>query len=381
MRYGAVLAGVFAWLWRAGEGSPRVALAALLSLCIVVELPLHGPRVGRFRPLWAALQCGAAAAAFVASPGAGTALILCAAICGTAAALSVAWAAGSAGIGAAAIVLAGAFPGAQGAGDGVAAGHAPFESSLAYLVSVVASAWAGRQFARRVEEGEAHRRTVAELERAQERIARLAEKARELAAAEERQRMSEELHDTLGHALVGTLLQVKIAQKLIDADPKKAAEQLASMERSLKANLERVRQALRAGLGHRGRLAIDEALRQLAGDFQAAGGPKVEVAIVPGPESVSDISPEIADALYRTAQEALTNAVRHGRAKNVRVELEATGHRLYLRILDDGIGADQYSPGMGLSGMVSRVQALGGTLRFETAPGKGFRVEVGVKRR
>lgn len=366
LRYGAVLVGVLAWLWGA---KARVALPALLSLCLIFELPLHGPRVGRFQPLWAALQCSAAAAAFAASPGMGTALILSAVIGGAAAVLSFAWAAGVTGIGAASVALA-----------YFAGGRISLESSFACLIAVAASAWVGRQFALRVEEANAHRRTVAELERAQERIARLAEKARELAAAEERQRVSEELHDTLGHALVGTLLQAQIAQRLIEVEPKKASVQLASMEQSLKATLDRVRQALRQGLDSRARLAIDEALRQLAGDFQAAGGPNVEVAIVPGPESVSDVSPEVADALYRTAQEALTNAVRHGRARNVRIELEATGPRLYLRIRDDGVGASDYSPGMGLAGMVSRVQALGGALRFETAPGEGFCVEVGVKR-
>jgi len=260
-------------------------------------------------------------------------------------------------------------------------GPVRLESAAAYAAAVGAAAWIGRQIALRLEEAERHRRTVAELEEARARIARLAETARELAAAEERRKMSEELHDTLGHALVGVLLQAQIAQKLLASDPHEAAAQLASMESSLREALESVRRSLRAGLRGRERLAIDEALRQLAGDFEAAGGPKVEVVVVPGPESVSDLSPEIAEALYRTAQEALTNAVRHGRAQNVRVELESAGSRVFLRVVDDGAGAEEYSPGMGLSGMVSRAQALGGTLRFETAPGKGFRVEMGVKRR
>jgi len=366
-----VLVSVLVWLWDAGARQQTVALAILLSLVLVVELPLHGPRPGPLRPLWAAVQCMAASAAFVVSPGLATALVLCASIGGIAAVGPHAWSVGAFGIGAVAI----------GASYALLAAPIAFESTLTYIAAIAASAWVGRQFALRVEEEEVHRRTVEELELAQARIARLAEKTRELAAAEERQRMSEDLHDTLGHALVGTLLQAQIAQKLIEVDPQKARAQLASLEQSLRSTLDQVRQALRAGVKSPARLGIDQALRRLAEDFEAAGGPSVQVSFAPSPENVSDVAPEIADALYRTAQEALTNAVRHGKAKRVRMELEATGERLFLRIADDGVGADQYAPGMGIVGMVSRVQALGGTLRFETAPGKGFRVEVGVKRR
>lgn len=80
-------------------------------------------------------------------------------------------------------------------------------------------------------------------------------------------------------------------------------------------------------------------------------------------------------------QEALTNSVRHGKAQHVVVEAEASGPRLYLTIKDDGIGADSYAPGMGLLGMVGRIQAVGGTLRFYSQAGRGFQIHVGVRRR
>jgi signal transduction histidine kinase len=75
----------------------------------------------------------------------------------------------------------------------------------------------------------------------------------------------------------------------------------------------------------------------------------------------------------------LTNAVKHGQATLIRVLAEVVGERLYLRIQDNGSGAEHYRPGMGLTGMVRRVQSIGGTLRFQTAVNAGFLIEIGVK--
>lgn len=247
--------------------------------------------------------------------------------------------------------------------------------------SLLFSLAVGRLFQIRAGEAHRHGNIVAQLEQAQARLAEFAETARDLAVAEERQHMAEELHDTLGHALVGTLLQVQVAKKLLRQDPEKATERLAAVEDNIRATLDQVRQALRRGPTRRAQLPLHLALESLAADFAAAGGPTVELTWRADPEDVSDVPEHVADVLYRTTQEALTNAVRHGRATHVKVELEAAGPRVYLRIVDNGVGADNYTPGMGLVGMVNRVQSVGGTLRFETAPGKGFAVEVGVRRR
>ena len=152
-------------------------------------------------------------------------------------------------------------------------------------------------------------------------------------------------------------------------------------ERDLRGTLEKVRHALRRGAEKRDSLPLHLAIESLAADFAAAGGPDVQLVFRPDAESVSDVGPEVTDALYRVVQEALTNAVRHGKATHIVVAVEAVGPRLFVRVSDNGAGADQYTLGMGLSGMIGRVQAVGGTVRFETAPRQGFTVEVGVRRR
>lgn len=161
-------------------------------------------------------------------------------------------------------------------------------------------------------------------------------------------------------------------------DPE-AAGHRAAVEQNVRDTLDQVRKVLRHSTGVTAQIPLPQALERLAMDFQAAGGPRVEVTLVPDAETLAEVSEKVYDVIYRTTQEALTNAVRHGRAQTVHIKLEAIGPRLYLRISDDGIGAGDYTPGMGLSGMVSRVQELGGTLRFHTSPGRGFHIEVGVR--
>ncbi|HEY8394134.1 MAG TPA: sensor histidine kinase [Thermaerobacter sp.] len=243
-----------------------------------------------------------------------------------------------------------------------------------------AAAWVALWLEEWESERQRHREMVAELERAQAHLVELAARARDLAAEKERQRLLGEIHDTIGHSLTATLLQVQVARRQLAADPGAAAQRLAGIEASLRTALAEVRRALRHAQQPEA-LPLASALQVLAEDMTRAGGPQVEVQLIPDPVTVSDLSPRVAVVLYRAVQEALTNAVRHGGARTVRVRAEAIAERLRLTISDDGAGAAHLVPGLGLQSMAARVQEIGGSLRFDTAPGRGFTVEIGVRRR
>lgn len=369
LRYALVVAAISAWLWKAGTPLPPVTplLALLLTLMLLFELPLYGPQPGRLRPLWASLQTATASVAYVISPGLPTALVVCAVISGIAATMAREWAFGSLGL-AIVAALVGLLP------------EPNISGTIALISGYTLALWVGRLFALRSDENRAHRRTVLQLQQAQARIARLAETSRELAAAEERQRLSAELHDTLGHALVATLLQVQVTRRLVDAGrPHEATSRLDLIEQSIKDTLGQVRRSLRRGRHAGEPLSLSDALESLVADFRAAEGPDVELSFQPDAKATAGLVHDVAEALYRTAQEALTNAVRHGKARRVQISVRVEGPRLRLRIKDDGVGADHYIHGMGLTGMVSRVQSVGGSLRFSSTAGEGFQVEVAVK--
>lgn len=367
-----VVVGVVSWLWVGATRVHVLPVSLLVSFVLLMDLVLHGPGPSRAELLWAGAQLIAALGAFGYEPGFSMALVLAAVVTGTAAALPRSW-----GLAACGVTLIGCVSVIVTAAD---LQTASFMLLPVTVLNVLAYA-VGRLTALRLEERRAHEATVAELNEAQARLTRMATTARELAAAEEHRRLSEELHDTLGHALVGTLLQVQLAGRLVKTDADAAAQRLELVENSVRETLQQVREALRRGKRGIQTLPLHLALESLAAEFRALGGPEVNLRFRPDGESVSDLSPQVREALFRTVQEALTNAVRHGKARHVEIEAEASGPRVYLSIRDDGIGADSYVPGMGLLGMVSRIQAVGGTLRFHSQAGQGFQIQVGVRRR
>jgi signal transduction histidine kinase len=97
-----------------------------------------------------------------------------------------------------------------------------------------------------------------------------------------------------------------------------------------------------------------------------------------------ELTQDMERSLYRIAQEALNNALKHASATTVKITLRLEGDWIELEISDDGIGFDTdrvwSAPGLGLTGMRERVNEMGGSLRIKAAPGEGSRVIVRVKR-
>jgi|SRR6267142_720768 len=88
--------------------------------------------------------------------------------------------------------------------------------------------------------------------------------------------------------------------------------------------------------------------------------------------------PAKAHAVFRCVQEAITNAVRHARARNLWIHLIQSLDGLDVRISDDGDGGADVKPGHGLKGMRERLEAVGGWLKVQAAPGRGFTIEAWV---
>lgn len=368
VRYAAVGFAVMAWAWSPAPVAGLPAAIAWTAVALIIDLRLHGPH-RRGGATWLALaQAGAASAAFLSAPGAPAAVVVAAVIAGIVTVLPPRWRA--------LLVL-----GLAAVTGAVAARSLGAEAFLALVPAYALASWVGANAATQAHRSLVHEAAVAELEAAQERLAALADAARDGAVERERQRIAADVHDTLGHALMAMLMQVQVARRVIEADPDGAARRLEAVEADARATLGRVRSTLRRSLDEGVHVALPTALEHLTRDFEGASATAVELAFLPSEAELVDVDRTVADALLRTVREALTNAVRHGRAKRVRVEVEAVGRHVHLRIEDDGLGTDVTLPGMGLSAMVARIQEVGGSIRFDSRAGHGFRVEVAVRRR
>jgi signal transduction histidine kinase len=219
-------------------------------------------------------------------------------------------------------------------------------------------------------------RLAGELKTANEKLREHASQAEELAATRERNRLAREIHDGLGHCLTVVHVQLEAARSTLgrDADLSSSAlEKAQSMNHLALQEVRRSVSALRSS-PLEGR-SLAEALRQLVVQNNAAGlGAELLVL-----GEARELPAPAASALYRAAQEGLTNARKHASPDLAHVTLDfRVADRVCLTVADDGCGANETSDGFGLIGLRERAQLLGGTVSVRTAPGDGFALIVEV---
>jgi signal transduction histidine kinase len=190
---------------------------------------------------------------------------------------------------------------------------------------------------------------------------------------EERRRLRRDLHDGLGAQLAGLNVQAGTLRRLIPSDPGAADELVLELREELRGAISDIRRLVYdlrpPALDD---LGVVEALRQLAERYGSNGGPLR--VVVEAPEDLPDLPAAVEVSVYRIAQEALTNVVRHAKAQSCVVRLVVNDY-VELEIVDDGVGIPSgRSAGVGLSSMHERAEELGGSCVVESIPEGGTRV-------
>ncbi len=201
---------------------------------------------------------------------------------------------------------------------------------------------------------------TAELQAAQSLLAESSRRA-------ERLEISRELHDTLGHHLTVLSVQLELARKTCEGSARAAVDRAQGVARLLLADVRAVVTSFRMLPP----LDLRRALLSLA-----AGVTRCEVSVI-CPERL-DLPPAQAHALFRSAQEALTNSLRHAAALHIRMEVSTVHHGARLRVEDDGRGAPALTKGNGLTGLAERLVEVGGHLDVHAPKTGGFVLEATV---
>ena len=192
----------------------------------------------------------------------------------------------------------------------------------------------------------------------------------------EREQLARELHDTVAHHVSAIVIQAQAGSTLAGTDPAAAGRALASIEDEARRTLQEMRSIV--GVLRRGEAELAPQrsladLRRLADDD--GHRPQVDLELV---GDLDDVRPAIQTAIYRIAQESITNVRRHARrATHAEIRVEADGDEVALTIVDDGepsAWSADGSTGYGLVGMTERAALHGG--RFEAGPnlGRGWTV-------
>ena len=222
-------------------------------------------------------------------------------------------------------------------------------------------------------------RQRAERARSRERELRLLyEQAQELAALQERQRLARELHDSVSQALYGISLGAHTAREALESEPGQAM-----------ASMEYVIALAEAGLAEMRALIFELRPESLETEGLVAAISK-QVAVLRSRYKLTvnvdlddepDLALETKHALYRIAQEALHNIIKHAHASSVVLRLARQKNEIILDVRDDGRGFDTAGPfpgHLGLCSMQERVAKIGGALTIESTPGQGTCIDVRV---
>jgi PAS domain S-box-containing protein len=200
---------------------------------------------------------------------------------------------------------------------------------------------------------------------------------------EERNRMAREIHDTLAQAFTGILAQVGAANQVLADDLEATQAHLDLIKELARTGLTEARRsvvALRPQLLEEG--SLQSALHRLITQTRAAANDTTLYYETEG--TAYTLPPEVESNLLRIGQEALTNAIRHANADEIRVELIYEHDQFLLRVKDNGqgfgVGSIPSSEGFGLLGMSERSERIDTQLRIESQPGQGTEIIVTVDR-
>lgn len=203
---------------------------------------------------------------------------------------------------------------------------------------------------------------------ARAQLMRKQEEVEHMARIAERERISRDLHDLLGHSLSLIALKAELARKLAARDPEACAREIADIEDSARSALAEVRTAV---TGYR-ESGLAQALASARASLLAA-----DVALDERVERI-ELAPAAEHVVALAVREAVTNIVRHARASRCTLSLSREDGHAVLRVHDDGRlrNTDELRRGNGLAGMQERVAALGGRLSLRAGDGLALELQV-----
>ncbi|KRN94723.1 hypothetical protein IV57_GL002013 [Companilactobacillus kimchiensis] len=198
-------------------------------------------------------------------------------------------------------------------------------------------------------------------------------KIKELTLIEERQRISQNLHDMLGHSLIGLRLHLDALNQFIDTDPQKSHQILDKSKSIIDHSLIELRESVNE-LNESKELAdLKTALEELQSSISVTGKVKVDLKMY---FDVNKLDISIKDLIYKTAQEFITNSLKHGHSSLIIIKLRLNDNQLIFNLSNNGLNATDITASNGINGIKDRVKKLQGTVEFTDNYPVGFKTDI-----
>ncbi|GGH30174.1 helix-turn-helix transcriptional regulator [Paenibacillus segetis] len=192
---------------------------------------------------------------------------------------------------------------------------------------------------------------------------------------EERNRISKDLHDTLGHSFTSIIMGLETLRS--DVNTSEGEQKVSSLLKLTRSNLDEIRRYLHHVGSNGDTLTVIQSLQKLVDEFRTFS--KVEIRFRTFGEEYL-VPNQAKMTLYRCLQESLTNAVRHGQASEIVINLHYEEKQIRLEVQDNGLGTEDLQAGFGVTAMKERASNLQGQVYIYSKPGEGTVVTCNLPR-
>lgn len=198
-------------------------------------------------------------------------------------------------------------------------------------------------------------------------------KERDYLISEERSRISQELHDSLGHLLMALSMNVQYAKALDDKD--KIKEELSEVSSLVNESIKTLRSTVYSLRKLDENFDLHEELKRFITKLNALEMVKINIDY---DNKIEDSSGMIKNILLITIKEAITNSLKHGNASEINISLEIQSGEILLEINDNGVGCKTIEKSNGLSGISDRFEKVNGKVSFKSKENNGFSIKASI---
>ena len=184
-----------------------------------------------------------------------------------------------------------------------------------------------------------------------------------LSAIEERNRIARDIHDTLGHNMTALIMQLQMAEHYAKSDEVKSSQMLNNSLNTAKESLSKIREVVETLRGNEVTPKME--IKTLVKEFSEKTGAEIELKI----EGEISNNHGVNSAIYHILQEGMTNAIRHGNASKIWINLIYSNEYIKFNIKDNGAGALAFIEGFGMKGIRERAESFGGNVEFKSQDG------------
>ncbi|MBQ3423175.1 MAG: sensor histidine kinase [Romboutsia sp.] len=197
----------------------------------------------------------------------------------------------------------------------------------------------------------------------------------EVAILHERTRVSQELHDSLGHSLMALSMYLEYAKKTYASNPEKLDAVLSKAEEIAKSSISDLRKTVSLLNSDLEITCFDDAIEKLIDNFNLFNNIKFTYE---KNKSIEDLSPSIKTALYKSIKEAITNSLKHGNATEINIKLQRNTSILNLIVTNNGDKCTNIIKSNGLNGIESRIKSLNGFVEYILKDDFGFGIKISI---